>query len=179
MSPVSGCEEIRDPLHYAHISHSYLKAAAIVWDNQFLGKPNEAWDMKLIVHPMSQLLGLALETSVKGMIVANGKNPSHTHDLVKLFKTLQDRKLERKIAEDIQGLELPPEIREANPTATETELVGMYRRHHIHIAALNSVYDRPFISRYPSKEGFMKPDLEALFSIATTVQSELNKLTQP
>ena len=167
-----------EALHYAHISYSNFEAAYAIWRNLETDGDDSRKKTVVVVHPLSQLLGLALEICLKGLLVARGNKPPHVHDLEKLFGSLNDTHLEQQISQSLRCLKLPEDLLVTNGHTDPVELEAMYRRHHIHIASLNSVYNATFISRYPSAKSFMMPNVEALIKIIKTTQSALNDETR-
>ncbi|WP_170363340.1 HEPN domain-containing protein [Ruegeria arenilitoris] len=174
MTELEKNRESTSPILFAGISEKYLQAAKILWKSEFENQNRVNWDLALIFHPLSQLLGVALETSLKGLIACRSEVPPKTHSISKLFQKLGDHDLEKRIEAQLQNLSVPKEIQEANNSMDIQELTEAYRRHHIHVDLLDRVYDRPFMSRYPILGGHSLPDAIALIAIADTVLSKLN-----
>jgi hypothetical protein len=166
--------ESSSPILFAGIANSYFNAFDIIWLSNFEQVHPFHWDKSLIFHPISNLLGVCIETSIKGLLVCRGLNCPRTHNIEKLLNLLGDNELELTIAKDLSGLSIPEEVRDANSDKDRPTLEAMYRRHHYHIHMLNRVYDRPFASRYPVLGGHCLPDLFALRIIADRLSKELH-----
>ena len=67
---MSEANKSNSPILFSGISETYLKAFQIIWSNEFKDKHHFYWDKALIFHPITQLLGLALETSMKGLLIS-------------------------------------------------------------------------------------------------------------
>jgi len=163
------------PILFGQISNSYLHAFRMIWKQGFDGLNEFQWDKSLIFHPVSQLLGVALETSLKGLLVCRQGKAPWGHDLEKLLGKLDDSDLSNRFDDALEELPLSQAFKEANPTAEIVELERVYRQHGLHVHLLNLVYAPPFASRYPILGGHCLPDPSAFDRI---IEVALNALAQ-
>ncbi len=163
------------PILFRGISEAYLEAFRIIWRTEFALKHRFYWDKSQIMHPISQLLGVSIETSVKGLLSCAGQNVPRTHDLVKLVAQGVDGEQKDRIDRSLVNLEVPPALIEANPGATLEDIQSFYFRHSFHIEMLNNVYDRPFAARYPVLGGHTLPDPVALERVAKLLVDDLRE----
>jgi hypothetical protein len=167
-----------DPRLFLMISRSYSSAAKSVWDTNFGSKARADWDWSLLIHPLSQLLGIAFETALKGLLIfRNGHSPA-THNLKDLMLALSDNELEDQLTGALSTVDVQQIMLDTNPGASRDELEALYRRHHLHIETLNLLYDRPFASRYPvdnGKDGVNLFDPVAAYLMITVVQGRLSQ----
>ncbi|SLN47538.1 hypothetical protein ROA7450_02355 [Roseovarius albus] len=162
------------PILFCDISKQYLLAAQIIWNSEFSGKNPFFWNKPMILRPLSQLLGVAIEASLKGLISSRGDKPPKTHCISKLFQDLADTKLEAAINLKLRGMVLPEEVAINNPNLDNEELKKLYRQLKTHIELLDLVYSRPFVSRYPILGVHSMPDVPALIIIAEEFQNRLD-----
>jgi hypothetical protein len=167
-------QESDSPILFSEISRSYLLAFDLLWIAEFEGKHPFHWDKSLIFRPISQLLGVALETGVKGLLVCRGTAAPKKHDLEDLLDRLSDPNLEQSMNDGLQSILVPKELYDFNPDKPRDEIDAMYRRHHLHVQLLNNLYDRPFASKYPMLGGFTLPDPIAIRLIVLTIQNALD-----
>jgi hypothetical protein len=161
------------PILYLGISKSYLRAFEILWESEFADRHPFNWDKSLIFHPISHILGLTLETAMKGLLVCRSAKSSHSHDLEDLLRHLDDPKLETSLDESLHGLVVPQDLLDANEHTSPLEIEAMYRRHHIHFHLLNQIYKKPYATRYPVIGGIALPDPVALAKMSLVVQEAL------
>ena len=167
--------ESMSPHLFAQISEKYLQAAKIIWEAEFANRHRFYWDKLLILRPLSQLVGVSLETSLKGLIACRGIDNSKTHSISKLFEILDDPNLEAEISALLQNVELPEELVEVNEHLEADELAKLYRTLGIHVDLLDRVYDRPYVSRYPYLGSHAAPDIEALMIVIQALQLRLRE----
>jgi hypothetical protein len=167
-----------DPNLFLMISRSYAKAAKAVWELHFQSQPPDSWDWSLLLHPISQLLGIALETALKGLLICRKGGAPATHDLESLVGALSDGLFESELSLSLHNLEIPQIFIDLNPNSPKPEMEAVYRRHHIHVATLNLLYDHPFASRYPvdnGKAGLNGFDPIAAYLLTSFVQELLHQ----
>jgi HEPN domain-containing protein len=146
-----------------------------LWKSEFQEKNPFHWDRSLIFHPVSNLLGVAFETCVKGLLICRGETAPHTHDLEKLLSRLSDRELEARLDESLHNLRVPQELLDLNDSKERSDITAMYRRHALHVHLLTKLYHRPYASRYPVLGGHSLPDVDAVRRITTVAQQVLEK----
>ena len=161
------------PILFESISDSYLRAFTVIWDNAFAPLHPFHHDFSLPLHSVSHLLGVAIETSIKGLLVCRDKEVPKTHNLEKLMGLLGDSLIEAKIASKLCTLEVPQKLLDANPDKSRVELESQYRQHKFHVFTINLLYDRPFATRYPVLDNHSVPNSTALREIAQVLQSQL------
>ena len=166
---MSGLDNSDSPVLFAHISENYIKAASAILKSELEGKHPFHWDMGLIFHPLSNLFGVAIETSIKGLLVCRDRSVPKSHNLKKLYSLLDDASLTSALISDLQSVPVPRAIMDANPKRSVAELEAFYRQPHFHIEMLNRVYDRPFATRYPVLGGHSLPDPTALHLVSTRI----------
>ncbi len=166
------------PILFAGISESYLKAFQVLWKNEFETKNAFYWDKSLIFHPVSQLLGVALETSIKGLLVLRNGKANWIHDIEELFGSLDDPILCGKIEQKLQSITVPSIYYDIKKDKDRADVEATHRRHGFHIQLLNRVYDRPFASRYPVLGGHSLPDPVAIEVIIQVLLNELKDETR-
>lgn len=133
-----------------------------------------------MLHPVSNILGVAIETALKGMLSSHKQSIPFKHDLEFLLEEVakHDSGLEAILTSCLGGIQVAYGIIAANPDKPSEEVCAMYRRHHIHFLSLNRMYDRPFAARYPVARGHILPDAIALGRIAGTLQDRLRELIE-
>ena len=163
------------PVLFASISESYLKAFDPIWMAGFSHKDPFCWDTSLILHPISQLLGIALETAVKGLLACREPDPPRIHDLEQLLNKIDDKELLECFAASMADLIGPEAIYEANPNIDRANVDAKYRSHWLHVKSLNLVYNKPYATRYPDLGGRSTPNPLAARKIIVIVQERLKK----
>ena len=173
---MSDQENSDNPTHFLEISKSYYAAFDIIWDAEFSTKHWFYWDKDLILGPISQLLGVALETACKGLLVCAGEKSPKTHDLDKLFSKLDDDTLKVGLDDVLRAVTVPRSLIESNKGKPLCEVTRIYRTPSFHIHALNRVYDRPFVSRYPVLDVHSCPYPDALRRLLPVIHERLDSL---
>jgi hypothetical protein len=167
-----------DPYLFLMISRSYAKAAKAVWDLHFQSQPQASWDWSLLLHPISQLLGVSFETALKGLLICRKGEAPASHNLKDLVDKLSGDGFEDQLSQSLGSLDIPQVFIDLNPKASQQELEEVYRRHHLHVETLNMLYDRPYASRYPvddGRAGLNGFDPIAAYLLATFVQGLLDQ----
>lgn len=164
-----GLNDRDSPILFQQISDAYAEAFDVIWNAEFKDKNRFHWNKNLIFHPISQTLGVALETSIKGLLICRTGKAKKTHDLEKLFRNLNDAELEKEIAESLSKITAPEAYFLLNSEKSKQEVSDFYRSAEIQIQLLNRVYDRPFASRYPVLGGHSLPDPEAVRVICAVI----------
>lgn len=161
------------PILYLGISKSYLRAFDILWGSEFADRHPFHWDKSLVFHPISHILGLALETAMKGLLVCRGAKSGHSHDLEELLRLIDDPALEVSLTRCLDSLVVPQELLDANQTS-RSEIEAMYRQHPIHFHLLNQIYNKPYATRYPVIGGIALPDPVAMAALIRVIQETLS-----
>ncbi len=161
------------PLLFLGISQAYLHAFQVIWKEEFASQNRFNWDVALLFHPVSHLLGVSVETALKGLISCYGKQIPRTHDLEKLLKEVTGEDLLQRLDLALFELPVPEDILEANPKQTKGEIEGFYRAHYFHFEMLNRLYNRPYATRYPVLGGHVLPDALAVGKMAAVLLDRL------
>ncbi|MGC9418552.1 MAG: hypothetical protein ACP5EN_06210 [Rhodovulum sp.] len=66
--------ESDSPILFLGISTSYSHAFRLLWQAEFQDKHPFHWDKYLIFHPLANMLGIALETGLKGLLVCRQRD---------------------------------------------------------------------------------------------------------
>ena len=162
------------PILYLQISRDYSRAFQIIWDAEFAGKNEFYHDRPLILGPISNLLGVALENAMRGLQACRKIIVKTNHDLGNVVSTFDDKLLYDALDQSIQDLVVPDDLLEANPTMAKVEVETICRTYTWHISALNCVYNAPFVSRYPVLGGHSTPNPMAIDAITKVFQAHLD-----
>ena len=166
--------ESTSPILFLGISKTYLQAFEIIWEARFANTHRFRWDLATLLHPVSHLLGVSLETALKGLLSCRSGNVPRTHNLMDLLRKVSDSDILSSLDTELVELPVPPDLFEVNPEASPAEIEGFYRRHHFHFDMLNAVYDRPYATRYPVLGGPALPDAIALHRLIRVLQERLS-----
>lgn len=163
------------PILFLGISKAYLQAFEAIWNAKFSEVSRSEWDLALLFHPVSHLLGVSLETAMKGLLSCRGMHDLKKlkHDLNKIFALASDPALVADIDACLVDLVVPEEIFDANPDIPRIEVEALYRNHRFHMDMINRIYDHPYATRYPVLGGHSLPDPIALKRITLALQARL------
>lgn len=168
-------KESDSPHQFAAISKAFLRGFDILWQSEFDDKDPFFWDNELLLHPISHLLGLSLETAAKGLLVSRGKKPDRTHNLTVLMAEVVDEPLGAEISARLTQFPTPEALFEANASMARTEVEAQYHAYKFHVGVLDSWYDRPYASRYPAEGLFSRPCPLAIREIVSVIQERLEQ----
>jgi hypothetical protein len=175
MAPKKPVAEMTNDMHFAWISWYYLRAYQLIAQQNDTSQIESDFEIGLLLHPISQVLGLALETSIKGLQSCRTGRYSRGHNLISLYQELNDNQLSETINNKLEGIQVPKDFLDANTEKLgESNTLRGYRSDWLQIRLLNGVYDAPYISRYPPEEAFSLPNPLAIEIIVTTILSTLN-----
>jgi len=162
-----------NPILFYQISKDYLRAFDIIWQAEFADKHWFYWDKFLIISPVAHLMGVSLETAIKGRLACCGPFPT-VHDLVELLNLLQDESLENECKEAFLALDRAQIIfNMADPNPDPDALEKAYRSHLYHVRTLNALYGKPYATRYPVIGVHSSPNLQAIREIILILHRKL------
>ncbi len=125
----------------AHIAIEFLAAASILEKKRHH-----------LINPQLQLTGHAIECSMKACIASVSAKPSNSHDLVKLYKIIENNgfRLEDRLQAMIvhlnhsyyQDLRTGTKFKLRYPTETSENSGGTYPLHSDMVAIINSLIDQ-------------------------------------
>lgn len=120
--------------------------------------------------PVMQTVGLATELTLKAMLSGSGKDPQtirkYSHNTYKAYFDARSVFDEVKFIElhfsNTAHLPVPEEVRKRLSSNGETDIDHRWRVYFDHLRVLDTVYDRPYRTRYMSPGAVVLPDTEVL-----------------